>query len=49
MAQPNTNHQKNICLINKMNSRENKRVEYFLPEDIWSKIIKEFLLTNHKK
>ena len=32
-----------------MNSKENTRIEYFLPEDIWRKIIQEYLLTNHKK
>ena len=32
-----------------MNSSENTRIEYFLPEDIWRKIIQEYLLTNHKK
>ena len=25
------------------------RIEYFIPEDIWIKIIQEYLLTNHKK
>ena len=32
-----------------MNSSENTRIEYFIPQDIWRKIIHEFLLTNHKK
>ena len=32
-----------------MNNKENTRIEYFLPEDIWRKIIQEYLLTNHKK
>lgn len=32
-----------------MNSMDNTRIEYFIPEDIWRKIIQEYLLTNHKK
>lgn len=32
-----------------MNSMKNTRIEYFIPEDIWRKIIQEYLLTNHKK
>ena len=32
-----------------MNSAENTSIEYYIPDDIWKKIIQEFLLTNHKK
>ena len=32
-----------------MNSAENTSIEYYIPEDIWRKIIQEFLLANHKK